>query len=48
MKKLNYLMDHILYQDYFEYIMRKHKTLTDNLLIRIYVIKIENRITLNF
>ena len=32
-------------QDYFEYIIRKHETGTDNPLMKIYVNKIENRIT---
>ena len=32
-------------QHYFEYIIKKHETLTDNPPIRIYVNKIENRIT---
>ena len=32
-------------QDYFEYIIKKHETVTDNPPIRIYVNKIENRIT---
>ena len=32
-------------QDYFEYILRKHETVTDNPSIMIYVNKIENRIT---
>ena len=32
-------------QDYFEYIIKKHETLTDNPSIRIYVHKTENRIT---
>ena len=32
-------------QDYFEYIIKKHETVTDNPQIRIYVNKIENRIT---
>ena len=32
-------------QDYFEYILKKHETVTDNLSIRIYVNKIENRTT---
>ena len=32
-------------QDHFEYIIRKHDTFTDNNPIRIYVNKIENRIT---
>ena len=31
-------------QDYFEYIIKKHETVTDNPSIRIYVKKIENRI----
>ena len=31
-------------QDYFEYIIKKHETVTDNPPIRIYVKKIENRI----
>ena len=32
-------------QDCFEYIIKKHETVTDNLSIMIYVDKIENRIT---
>ena len=32
-------------QDYFEYILKKHSESVDNLSIRIYVNKIENRIT---
>ena len=47
MKSLNYLMVHILYQifqDYFEYIIKKHKTFTDNPPVRVYVNKRENRI----
>ena len=32
-------------QDYFEYILFKHQTVTDNSPVRIYVSKIENRIT---
>ena len=32
-------------RDYFEYIIKKHETFTDNPLIRLYVNKIENRIT---
>ena len=32
-------------QDYFEYIFKKHGAKTNNLQIRIYVNKIENRIT---
>ena len=31
--------------DYFEYIIKKHETVTDNPPIRIYVNKIENKIT---
>ena len=31
-------------KDYFEYILRKHEAIIDNLPIRIYVNKIENRI----
>ena len=31
-------------QEYFEYIFEKHETLTDNLLIQIYINRIENRI----
>ena len=34
-------------QDYFEYILKKHKTVTDNPSVRIYINKIENRITFN-
>ena len=33
-------------QDYFEHIIKKHKTLTDNHPIQTYVNRIENRITL--
>ena len=32
-------------QDYFEHIIKKHETIIDNPSIRIYVKKIENRIT---
>ena len=32
-------------QDYFEYIVKNHDTITDNPSIRIYVNKTENRIT---
>ena len=32
-------------QDYFGYIIKKHKTVTDNPPVRIHVNKIENRIT---
>ena len=47
MKNLNYLMGRILsnIQDYFEYIFKKHEVKTDNLSIRIYVNKVDNRIT---
>ena len=34
-------------QDYFEYILKKHSENTDNASIRIYVNRIENRITFN-
>ena len=51
MKKMNYLVDHTLYQilrysvqDYFEYIIKNHETVIDNLLIRRGVNEIENRI----
>ena len=42
MKNLIYHMDCILY---FEYIIKKHKVMTDYSPIRIYVNKIENRIS---
>ena len=49
MKNLNYLIDHILYQKYsgyFEYILKKnHRKKSVNPLIKIYINKIENRIT---
>ena len=46
MKNLNYRMDKILIiQDYFEYILKNHDTVTDNSSIRICVNKTENRIT---
>ena len=32
-------------QDYFEYVIRKHNTMTDNSPMTMYVNKIENRIT---
>ena len=32
-------------QDYFEYTLKKHEIVTDNPSIRIYINKIENRIT---
>ena len=48
MKRLNCLMDHILYQ-ILKIILniskKKHEEVTDNPSIRIYVDKIENRIT---
>ena len=31
-------------QDYFEYIIKKHETITDNVPVQIYTNKIENRI----
>ena len=42
----SYLVSDI--QDYFEYILKKHNENIDNPSIRIYVNKIENRITFNF
>ena len=48
MKNLNYLMDHILYQIFKNILnvsLKKHKTVTDNPSIRIYINDIENRIT---
>ena len=48
MKNLNYPMDRIQYQIFkvfFEYILKKHSENVDNPSIRIYVNKIENRIT---
>ena len=47
MKNLNYHIDQISdIQVHFEYIMKKkHQTVTDNPPVRIYVNKIENRIT---
>ena len=35
----------IKYSNYFEYIIQKHETLTENLPIRIYINRIENRVT---
>ena len=32
-------------EEYFKYIIKKHETPTDNLLVRIYLTKIEKRIT---
>ena len=48
MKNSNYLMGSysvLDIQQYFEYIIKKHKTFTNNSSIRKYVDKIENRIT---
>ena len=49
MINLNYLTGHTLYQilmiDYFEHTFKKHREKTDNPSIKIYVHKIENRIT---
>ena len=45
MKNLNYLLDHILYQDNFEYILKKHGENAVNPSIRMFINKIENRIT---
>ena len=58
MRNLNYLVNHILYQNlfysvsysiqyHFEYIIIKHGEKTDNPSIMIYIKKIENRITFN-
>ena len=48
MKNLNYLMDHILYQK-FKIILnissKKHEKITGNPSIKIYINKIENRVT---
>ena len=44
----NYQMDHILYQifkTFFDYILKNHGENTDNPSVKIYVNKIENRIT---
>ena len=38
-------MDHI-FRDYFEYIIKKHETLTNNPPVKPYIYKTENRITL--
>ena len=43
MKSLSYQMDHI--QDYFEYILKKHSESVDTPSIRVYMNRIENRIT---
>ena len=48
MKSLNYLMDHILYQIFkiiLNISLKKYKTVTNNLSIRIYLNKIYDRIT---
>ena len=48
MISFNYLMDHILYQIIkftLNISLKKHQTVTDNPEIKIYVTKIENRIT---
>ena len=48
MKNLNYLMGHILYQIFkiiLNIFFKKNETFTDNPSIRIYINKIENRIT---
>ena len=47
MKNLNYLVDHILLFHIllFQVYHQRHETVTDNPEIRIYVYKIENRIT---
>ena len=48
MKNLNYLMDHILYQIFkisLKIYLKKHGEKTVNPSIRIYINKIENRIT---
>ena len=49
-KNFNYLMDFILYQIlhqqyYFQYICKKHETLTNKSSVQIYVNKIQNKIT---
>ena len=44
MKILNYLMDRIL--DHFEYVLRNYGQKTVNPSIRIYINKIENRMTI--
>ena len=43
---VSYSIDDI--QDYFEFIIKKHETLTDNLSIKIYSNKIKNRIVFFF
>ena len=48
MKSLNYLIDHILYQILkiiLNISLQKHEAVADNLLIKIYVNKIQSRIT---
>ena len=44
MINLNYMMD---IQDYFEYILKKHRESTDKPSVQIYVNKIENKVTFN-
>ena len=49
MRSLICLTDHILYQifkDYFQHIFKKHGEKNDNTTVRIYINKIENRITI--
>ena len=49
MKNSNYLMDHILYQIFkfiFNIFLKNNETITNNPSIRIYINKIENRITI--
>ena len=51
MKNLNYLMVHFSVsdiQDYFQYILKNHAERTIHPSIRVYVNKIENRITFKF
>ena len=43
MMSLICLVDHILYQEHFEYVIKKHDLIADNLPILIYVRKIKNR-----
>ena len=51
MKNLNYLTDRILYQTFkviLRLLLKKHEPVTNDLLIGIYVNKIENRVTFRF
>ena len=51
MKNLNYLLVHFSVsdiQDYFQYILKNHEERTIHPSIRVYVNKIENRITFKF